>query len=241
MNSQYEINLRESTPLDAADRAFRLKSRGEGRRRAARPASPRSWASRSTTRAARASTSTSRSAATATTPSPTTTTRDGVADRAAPLHRRRAGARPGADGLPEPDRQRLPADPAPTRLAPTHANWGWDNRTTFVRIPPERGGGDAHGGPRRRRRRQPVPRRSPRCCSPACDGVRRELDRRRRRSPATPTRPPRTRPARRCRRSLERRARRARGRRGASRDAIGPEIVDTFLAIKRFELERHRG
>jgi glutamine synthetase len=29
----------------------------------------------------------------------------------------------------------------PDSLAPTHANWGWDNRTTFVRIPPERGGG----------------------------------------------------------------------------------------------------
>ncbi|MCE3267127.1 MAG: L-glutamine synthetase [Solirubrobacterales bacterium] len=27
----------------------------------------------------------------------------------------------------------------PDSLAPTHANWGWDNRTTFVRIPPERG------------------------------------------------------------------------------------------------------
>jgi glutamine synthetase len=28
----------------------------------------------------------------------------------------------------------------PDSLAPTHANWGWDNRTTFVRIPPEREG-----------------------------------------------------------------------------------------------------
>jgi glutamine synthetase len=27
----------------------------------------------------------------------------------------------------------------PDSLAPTHANWGLDNRTTFVRIPPERG------------------------------------------------------------------------------------------------------
>jgi glutamine synthetase len=26
----------------------------------------------------------------------------------------------------------------PDSLAPTHANWGFDNRTTFVRIPPER-------------------------------------------------------------------------------------------------------
>ena len=28
----------------------------------------------------------------------------------------------------------------PDSLAPTHANWGWDNRTAMVRIPPERGG-----------------------------------------------------------------------------------------------------
>ncbi|MSO41225.1 MAG: glutamine synthetase [Solirubrobacterales bacterium] len=29
----------------------------------------------------------------------------------------------------------------PDSLAPTHGNWGWDNRTTFVRVPPERGAG----------------------------------------------------------------------------------------------------
>jgi glutamine synthetase len=29
----------------------------------------------------------------------------------------------------------------PDSLAPTHANWAWDNRTTFIRIPPERGAG----------------------------------------------------------------------------------------------------
>jgi glutamine synthetase len=29
----------------------------------------------------------------------------------------------------------------PDSLAPTHGNWGWDNRTTFVRIPPDRGPG----------------------------------------------------------------------------------------------------
>jgi hypothetical protein len=27
---------------------------------------------------------------------------------------------------------------------------------------------------------------------------------------------------------------------GVLRDALGPEIVDTFLAVKRFEVERHR-
>lgn len=29
----------------------------------------------------------------------------------------------------------------PDSLAPTQANWGWDNRTAFVRVPPERGHG----------------------------------------------------------------------------------------------------
>src|SRR5204863_1588758 len=29
----------------------------------------------------------------------------------------------------------------PDSLAPTHVNWGLDNRTTFIRIPPERGPG----------------------------------------------------------------------------------------------------
>lgn len=28
----------------------------------------------------------------------------------------------------------------PDSLAPTNVNWGWDNRTSFVRVPPERGG-----------------------------------------------------------------------------------------------------
>ena len=27
----------------------------------------------------------------------------------------------------------------PDSLAPTHGNWGVDNRTTFVRVPPDRG------------------------------------------------------------------------------------------------------
>src|SRR3712207_2703727 len=29
----------------------------------------------------------------------------------------------------------------PDSLAPTHATWGWDNRSAFARIPPERGDG----------------------------------------------------------------------------------------------------
>ena len=54
----------------------------------------------------------------------------------------------------------------PDSLAPTHANWGWDNRTTFVRVPPERGGatrvevrvGDGSANPYLGDRRDPVRR-----------------------------------------------------------------------------------
>ena len=44
----------------------------------------------------------------------------------------------------------------PDSLAPTHANWGWDNRTSFIRIPPERGRAVARRGACRRRQREPV-------------------------------------------------------------------------------------
>ena len=123
----------------------------------------------------------------------------------------------------------------PDSLAPTHANWGWDNRTSFIRIPPERGARVARRGARRRRQREPVPRhrRAPL------------------RRPARRARQARARPARRRRRLHARRPGRTAAHRldealdaleadELLRDAMGPQIVDTFLAIKRFELERHR-
>ena len=46
---------------------------------------------------------------------------------------------PGADGVPQPDRQLLPAH-RPARARADAACWGHDNRFGLVRVPPERGG-----------------------------------------------------------------------------------------------------
>jgi glutamine synthetase len=125
----------------------------------------------------------------------------------------------------------------PDSLAPTHANWGWDNRTTFVRIPPERGSATrievrvadgaanpylaiaallaagAHGVREGLTPPRPV----------AGDAYRadRELI-----GPTLPT-------------SLDA-ALDALERDAVLRRALGPQIVETFLAVKRFEVERHR-
>jgi glutamine synthetase len=125
----------------------------------------------------------------------------------------------------------------PDSLAPTHANWGWDNRTTFIRIPPERG----------RATRIEI-RAAEGAANPylaiaavlaaGAHGLREGL---------TPPRP------------VEGDAYRADTELigpalPASLDAalealqsdnvlcraLGPEIVDTFLAVKRFETRRHR-
>jgi glutamine synthetase len=125
----------------------------------------------------------------------------------------------------------------PDSLAPTHANWGWDNRTTFVRIPPERGGAT------RIEIRAADGAANPYLAIAAvlaagAHGVREGL---------TPP-PPVDGDAYRANRELI----------GpplpASLDAaldaleedtvlplaLGPQLVETFLAVKRFEVERHR-
>jgi glutamine synthetase len=125
----------------------------------------------------------------------------------------------------------------PDSLAPTHANWGWDNRSTFIRIPPERGGatrleirvGDGAANPYlaiaavlaagedglRRQLEPPAPvvgdayRADPDAAGAVLPGALEEaLD--------------------------------ALDGDGVLRAALGAEIVDTFLAVKRFEVERHR-
>ncbi|WP_210493148.1 glutamine synthetase family protein [Patulibacter sp. SYSU D01012] len=124
----------------------------------------------------------------------------------------------------------------PDSLAPTRANWGWDNRSTFIRIPPERGRaarieirvGDGAANPYlaiaavlaagtdglRRRLEPPAPVLGDAYrADPAADD-------------ALPT----------C---LED-ALDALEADTVLRDALGPEIVDTFLSVKRFEIERHR-
>lgn len=125
----------------------------------------------------------------------------------------------------------------PDSLAPTHANWGHDNRSTFVRIPAERGAatrievrvGDgaanpylavaallfagAHGV---RERLQPPA---------AVSGDAYHADESQIGAPL-----PRT-----LEESLD-----ALEADAVLREAMGEQIVTTFLAMKRFEVERHR-
>ncbi|MBA2349112.1 MAG: glutamine synthetase [Solirubrobacterales bacterium] len=124
----------------------------------------------------------------------------------------------------------------PDSLAPTQANWGWDNRSTFVRIPPERGpatrievrvgdGGanpylataallaaGAHGLRERTEPPEPI----------SGDAYRAEQ------SEAT-----------RLPHCLED-ALDALDGDTVLREALGAPLVDMFLAMKRFEVERHR-
>jgi glutamine synthetase len=123
----------------------------------------------------------------------------------------------------------------PDSLAPTHANWGWDNRTSFIRIPAERGratrvevrAGDGSANPYLA---------TAAILFAGLDGIRNGLE----------LGPPVSGDA----YTLEDagaplptaldHALDALEADALLRDAIGPEIVDTFLAIKRFELDRHR-
>jgi glutamine synthetase len=125
----------------------------------------------------------------------------------------------------------------PDSLAPTHANWGWDNRSSFIRIPPERGPatrleirvGDGAANPYLAIAATLIA---------GADGIRREL------TPPAPVVGDAYRadpelageplPG-----SLEQ-ALDALQDDPVLRDGLGPEIVDTFSAVKRFEVERHR-
>ncbi len=125
----------------------------------------------------------------------------------------------------------------PDSLAPTHANWGWDNRTAFVRIPPERGRatrtevrvGDGSANPYLAiaavlfaglhgvRERLPL---GPPVGGDAYDLSGEEAGGK---LPAT------------LEEALD-----ALEADEVLREAMGPQIVDTFLAVKRFEAGRHR-
>ena len=125
----------------------------------------------------------------------------------------------------------------PDSLAPTHANWGYDNRSTFIRIPPERGAatrvelrvGDGAANPYLA---------IAATLAAGADGIRREL------SPP----PPLSGDAYRADPeiagdplpfSLET-ALDALEEDAVLTDALGAPIVDTFLTVKRFEVQRHR-
>jgi glutamine synthetase len=122
----------------------------------------------------------------------------------------------------------------PDSLAPTHANWGWDNRSAFARIPPERGPatrlevrvGDGGANPYLA---------IAALLQAGLHGLREDLT----------LAPP-----------VEGDAYRAEGYEALPQaleaaldafaadtvlqDALGPEITEPLTAIKRFEIERHR-
>jgi glutamine synthetase len=122
----------------------------------------------------------------------------------------------------------------PDSLAPTRVNWGWDNRTSFIRIPAERGRatrveirvGDGSANPylaiaavlfaglQGIREELPLP-------DPVSgDAYRQDVG-----EPLPAT----------LEAALD-----ALEADAVLRDAMSPQVVDTFLAIKRFEIERHR-
>jgi glutamine synthetase len=125
----------------------------------------------------------------------------------------------------------------PDSLAPTHANWGLDNRTTFIRIPPERGSGS------RVELRVGDGTANPYLVIAAtmfagADGLRRRLD------PGPPLEGD----------TYQLPDEEQGGPLPATLDAaldaleadeliagsMGPELVETFVTMKRFECERYR-
>jgi glutamine synthetase len=235
MNSQYEINLRHTDALLAADRAFRLKAavkdiavqHGLAATFIGKPFNDQGG---SGTHLHVSLDRDGRNAFDA------PAEEDGVS---AELRAFTAGVLAHAAGLmallnPTVNAYRRIQ---PDSLAPTHANWGWDNRTTFIRIPPERGratrleiraadgaanpylaiaavlAAGAHG---LREGLTPPP--------PVLgDAYRADHEVI---GPALPV-------------SLDA-ALEALEVDAVLRRALGPEIVDTFLAVKCFEIERHR-
>ena len=232
MNSQYEINLRHSDALTAADRAFRLKAAVKDV--AAQHGLVATFMGKPFNDQGGSGTHLHVSLE-----------RDG----------RNAFAGDGDDGLSDELRAftagvlrhatALMAFLNPTinayrriepdSLAPTHANWGYDNRSTFIRIPPERGGasrieirvGDGSANPYLA---------IAAVLAAGAHGIRDSLaapdpvggDAYRAEEPGAPL--PQTFEV--ALDALEADA--------LLRDAIGAPIVDTFLAMKRFEIERHR-
>jgi glutamine synthetase len=235
MNSQYEINLRETTPLRAADNAFRLKAavkdyaaqRGLLATFMGKPFNDQGGSG---------------------THMHVSLERDGgncMEDPEASdglsreLRRFVAGVLEHAPALmaflnPTVNAYRRIL---PDSLAPIAGNWGLNNRTTFVRIPPERGAacrleirvGDGAAN---------AHLVTAAILFAGLDGLRRELD------PPDPLEGdayhlpedeqgvPLPADLSEALDALE--------ADDTLRGAVGPEIVETFLAMKRFEVERHR-
>jgi glutamine synthetase len=232
MNSQYEINLRHGPALTAADRAFRLKAavkdvaalNGMVATFMGKPFNDQGGSGFHL----HVSADRDDDNAFADRNDP-----DGVSDE---LRRFTAGVLAHAPGLmaflnPTINAYRRIV---PDSLAPISVSWGWDNRTTFVRIPAERGRatrveiriGDGSANPYLavaatlfaglHGLREELPLADP----VSGDGYTDETSER------VPV-------------SLED-ALDALEADTYLRDAIGETIVEPFLAMKRFELERHR-
>ena len=124
----------------------------------------------------------------------------------------------------------------PDSLAPVNVNWGYDNRTTFVRIPPERGGGsrvELRVGDGAANAHLVIAA----CLFAGVDGLKRELD------PGSPlegdayTLSPDEQGA-----PLPSSLPEAIAALEADevlREAIGADIIDTFAALKGYEVERY--
>ncbi len=234
MNGQYEINLRHGDALDAADRAFLLKSAVKDV--AALDGLVATFMGK-----------------------PFNDQGGSGLHLHVSLHRDGANAfaEPGAPDGVSPELRRFAAGvihhaPAvmallnPTinayrrtvrdSLAPTHANWGWDNRTVFARVPPERGAGtrvefrvgDAAANPYLA---------IAAILHAGAHGVRDEIELAAavsgdgyRAAGASGVRLPRS-----LEESLD-----ALEADAPIAGALGPEIVEPFVAMKRSEVERHR-
>ncbi|HLJ02601.1 MAG TPA: glutamine synthetase family protein [Solirubrobacteraceae bacterium] len=235
MNSQYEINLRHGEALNAADRAFRLKTAvkdiaAQNGLHATFMGKPFNDQGGSGTHLHLSLNRDGRNAFAAA---------EGEDGTAPELKSFTAGVLKHAPALmaflnPTINAYRRIV---PDSLAPTHANWGWDNRATFIRIPPERGSstrveirvGDGAANPYLAIAAMLLA---------GAEGVREGLE------PPAPVAGDAYRadpsvigdplPS-----SLDA-ALDALEADALLRDGLGPEIVNTFLGIKRFEIERHR-
>ena len=235
MNSQYEINLRHTDALPAADRAFRLKAAVKDMAAqhglvATFMGKPFNDQGASGTHLHVSLNRDERNAFDA------PAEEDGVS---AELRAFTAGVLAHAAGLmallnPTVNAYRRIQ---PDSLAPTHANWGWDNRGTFIRIPRERGAAtrievrvadgaanpylaiaavlSAGGHGIREGLRPPPPVHG--------DAYRADREVIGRALPVT----------------LDAALEALESDKVLCR-ALGPEIVETFLAVKRFEIGRHR-
>ena len=188
-SGQFEINLWHSEALDAADRAFRFKTaiqelaRRDGQ---ARHVHGQAVQRRGRLRLPPALLDLGRRPATALFDDPDG--EDGLSDD-------RAVTRSPASS---PTRRRWPRCCNPTinsykrfgpdTLAPWLIDWGLDNRSAMVRIPPERGEGVPDGAAARRRQRQPLPG-DRRACWRRPTSASATSSSRRRRSRATATTP----------------------------------------------------